>query len=116
MKERTPPSSFSGRHASAHLFANPCHFEVVPRTKETTGRHRRGGALQAQLTLSSRRGSLVHLVTNEFGEFRGEIENSGDLELVLPNGGGNPNRSARRPQLDTKNARRDPRRSHGTGT
>ena len=28
MKERTPPSGFSGLHPSAHLFANPCRFEV----------------------------------------------------------------------------------------
>ena len=44
----------------------------------------------AQVTLSTRRGNFVHLVTNEFGEFRGEIENSGDLELILPSRGGKP--------------------------
>ena len=44
----------------------------------------------AQVTLSNRRGNLLHLVTNEFGEFRGEIENSGDLELVLPGRGEMP--------------------------
>jgi hypothetical protein len=34
-----------------------------------------------QVTLSDRRGNRVQVVTNEFGEFHGEIENSGDLEL-----------------------------------
>lgn len=35
------------------------------------------------VTLSNRRGSVVQAVTNEFGEFHVEIENSGDLELSL---------------------------------
>ncbi len=47
-------------------------------------------ARETQVTLSNRRGKLLHLVTNEFGEFRGEIENSGDLELMLPSQGGKP--------------------------
>jgi hypothetical protein len=37
----------------------------------------------AQVTLSDGRGNAVHLITNEFGEFRGEIHNSGDLELSV---------------------------------
>ena len=37
-----------------------------------------------QVTLSNRRGSTVHAVTNQFGEFRGEIDSSGDLELSFP--------------------------------
>jgi hypothetical protein len=37
-----------------------------------------------QVTLSNRRGSVVHAVTNQFGEFRGEIDSSGDLELSFP--------------------------------
>ena len=37
-----------------------------------------------QVTLSNHRGGVVHTVTNPFGEFRGEIENSGDLELSFP--------------------------------
>jgi hypothetical protein len=36
-----------------------------------------------QVTLSNRRGKLVHAMTNEFGEFHVEIQNSGDLELTL---------------------------------
>src|SRR5437667_329415 len=34
--------------------------------------------------VSNRRGKVIHAVTNQFGEFRGEIENSGDLELSFP--------------------------------
>jgi hypothetical protein len=37
-----------------------------------------------QVTLSNRRGSIVHTVTNQFGEFQGEINFSGDLELSFP--------------------------------
>jgi hypothetical protein len=37
-----------------------------------------------KITLSNHRGNVVHTVTNQFGEFRGEIENSGDLELSFP--------------------------------
>jgi len=37
----------------------------------------------AQVKLSDGRGNCVHLVANEFGEFRGEIDNSGDLELSV---------------------------------
>jgi hypothetical protein len=37
-----------------------------------------------QVKLSNFRGNLIHTVTNEFGEFRCEIDNSGDLELSVP--------------------------------
>lgn len=37
-----------------------------------------------QVTLSNRRGSIAHVVTNQFGEFRGEIDSSTDLELSFP--------------------------------
>jgi hypothetical protein len=40
-----------------------------------------------KVTLSNHRGNIVHTVTNEFGEFRGEIENTGDLELSFPGQG-----------------------------
>ena len=36
---------------------------------------------EIQVSFSNKRGAVVHTVTNKFGEFRGEIENSGDLEL-----------------------------------
>lgn len=34
-----------------------------------------------QVKFSSLRGNAVNTVTNQFGEFRSEVENSGDLEL-----------------------------------
>ena len=43
-----------------------------------------------QVTLSNRRGSIMHAVTNQFGEFRGEIDFSGDLELSFPRPEGKP--------------------------
>ena len=39
------------------------------------------------ITLSNYRGNVVHTVTNQFGEFRGEVENTGDLELSFPGQG-----------------------------
>ena len=43
-----------------------------------------------QVTLSDRRGNTVMAGTNQFGEFSGEIENSGDLELTIPGEGDKP--------------------------
>jgi hypothetical protein len=40
-----------------------------------------------KITLSNHRGNVIHTVTNQFGEFRGEIENTGDLELAFPGQG-----------------------------
>jgi len=42
------------------------------------------------VTLSNRRGQTVQTVTNNFGEFQGEIENRGDLELTFPGQGEKP--------------------------
>lgn len=39
------------------------------------------------VTLSNRRGQTIQTVTNDFGEFQGEIENRGDLELTFPGHG-----------------------------
>jgi hypothetical protein len=39
---------------------------------------------EVQVTLSNHRGGVVHTMTNQFGEFRGELENSGDLEVSFP--------------------------------
>jgi len=39
---------------------------------------------EVQVTLSNHRGAVIHTMTNQFGEFRGEIENSGDLEVSFP--------------------------------
>lgn len=43
-----------------------------------------------EVTLSNQRGSLVQALTNEFGEFHVEIQNSGDLELALPSASEKP--------------------------
>ena len=40
-----------------------------------------------KITLSNHRGNVIHTVTNQFGEFRGEVENTGDLELAFPGQG-----------------------------
>jgi hypothetical protein len=40
-----------------------------------------------QITLSNHRGHSVIAATNQFGEFSGEVENSGDLELSIPGQG-----------------------------
>ena len=42
------------------------------------------------VTLSNRRGQTIQTVTNSFGEFHGEIENRGDLELSFPGKGEKP--------------------------
>jgi hypothetical protein len=47
-------------------------------------------ARDVKVTLSDGRDSIVNSVTNEFGEFRGEVENSGDLEISLVTRGGKP--------------------------
>jgi hypothetical protein len=43
-----------------------------------------------QVTLSNHRGHSAIAATNQFGEFSGEIENSGDLELSIPGQGEQP--------------------------
>ncbi len=40
-----------------------------------------------KITLSNHRGNVMHTITNQFGEFRGEIENTGDLEFSFPGQG-----------------------------
>ena len=43
-----------------------------------------------QVTLSDGRENVVNTETNQFGEFRGEVENSGDLELTFLGRAGKP--------------------------
>ena len=43
-----------------------------------------------QVKLSNFRENVIYTVTNEFGEFRCEIDNSGDLELSVPGRTGKP--------------------------
>ena len=37
-----------------------------------------------QITLSNNRGNTIVAATNQFGEFSSELENTGDLELIIP--------------------------------
>ena len=48
------------------------------------------GARDARIILSNLQGHVVDTVANQFGEFSGEIENSGDLQLTFANPGGKP--------------------------
>ncbi len=43
-----------------------------------------------QVTISNHRGNTVVAATNQFGEFSGEVENTGDLELTVPGEAGQP--------------------------
>lgn len=43
-----------------------------------------------KVTLSNSQGHRVEATTNEFGEFREEIEDKGDLQLTLPGASGEP--------------------------
>ncbi len=43
-----------------------------------------------RVILSNMRGNVMHAVTNQFGEFSGEIENSGDLQMTFASPGGSP--------------------------
>jgi hypothetical protein len=45
---------------------------------------------EVQVTLSNHRGTVVHMATNQFGEFRGEIDNTGDLEISFQGHQENP--------------------------
>jgi hypothetical protein len=44
----------------------------------------------ASIVLSNMRGQVVNAVTNQFGEFSGEIENSGDLQMTFASPGSQP--------------------------
>lgn len=47
-------------------------------------------ARDTRILLSNMRGQVVHTVVNEFGEFSGEIDNSGDLQMTFASPGGKP--------------------------
>ena len=47
-------------------------------------------ARDVQVTLSNCGASVATAVTNQFGEFHGEIENSGDVDISFPGRGGKP--------------------------
>jgi len=43
-----------------------------------------------EVTISDGRDSAIHTVTNQFGEFRGEVHNSGNLEVTFVGRSGKP--------------------------
>lgn len=43
-----------------------------------------------RVILSNMRGNMVHLVTNQFGEFSSDVENSGDLQMTFTGADGKP--------------------------
>ena len=47
-------------------------------------------ARDTRILLSNMRGQVVHTAANEFGEFSGEIDNSGDLRMTFVGPGGKP--------------------------
>jgi hypothetical protein len=47
-------------------------------------------ARDTRVLLSNMRGHVVHTVSNQFGEFSGEIENSGDLQMTFAGPDGKP--------------------------
>jgi hypothetical protein len=47
-------------------------------------------ARETRILLSNMRGQVVHIVANEFGEFSGEVDNSGDLRMTFVGPGGKP--------------------------
>jgi hypothetical protein len=47
-------------------------------------------ARDTRVLLSNMRGQSVHTVSNGFGEFSGEIANSGDLQMTITSPGGEP--------------------------
>jgi hypothetical protein len=61
----------------------------------------------AQVMLSDGREFIVNTVTNEFGEFRSEVKNSGDLELSFLGLSGKPIVILLRSVLDQSSSARE---------
>ena len=64
-----------------HLEADREHHRLIVAGQLLDVSHPGMACLSVQVTLSNLRGKAVNTATNQFGEFRGELENSGDLEL-----------------------------------
>src|SRR6266478_6182894 len=45
---------------------------------------------EARIVISNMRGHIVNAITNQFGEFSGEFENSGDLQMTFASPGSQP--------------------------
>ncbi len=64
-----------------HLEADRKHNRLIVTGQLLDVSHPEMACPSVQVTLSNLRGNAVNAATNQFGEFRGEVENSGDLEL-----------------------------------
>jgi hypothetical protein len=73
-----------------HLEAKPDGNRLVVTGQLLNLSHAEIVGRDVQVMLSNRRGNVVRTVTNQFGEFQGELENNGDLELSFPGPGEKP--------------------------
>ena len=64
-----------------HIEAQPEGNRLVVTGQLMDARHPEIVGRDVLVTLSNRHGHLVRTVTNQFGEFHGEISNSGDIKL-----------------------------------
>lgn len=64
-----------------HLEADREHNRLIVAGQLLDVSHPEMACINVQVTLSNLRAKALNTVTNQFGEFRGELENSGDLEL-----------------------------------
>jgi len=92
----------SGRHTRQMLYrADPYQIDVQIEAKPESRRLAVTGQLldlsrpsivghDVGVVLSNRRGHAVHLVTNQFGEFSGEVEKGDDVELSIAEPGKKP--------------------------
>ena len=72
------------------LEAEPEHNRLLVTGQLLDVSHPEVVGCEVQVTLSDGRESVVNTMTNQFGEFRGEVENSGDLELSFLGLSGKP--------------------------
>lgn len=63
------------------LEVDPEHNRLIVAGQLLDVSHPAKPCLNVQVMLSDLRGNVVNTATNQFGEFRSEVENSGDLEL-----------------------------------
>lgn len=89
--ERSASSSARQMLYRADSYQIDLHIESVPEKNRlaVTGQlfdvtHPQLAVRDFPVTIKSRLGKMVRMQTNQFGEFRGEIEDSGDLELSFP--------------------------------
>ena len=81
-----PPARWLGARSVDGAYNDLSHPEMVGRDVE--------------VTISDGRESVVNTITNQFGEFRGEVKNSGDLEITFVGRSGKPIVILRRGALD----------------